>query len=455
VFAHQRKKIQLLFAVADAIVTVAAFEAAYSTRLHLSFDRIFFLTRSIHVLLLALCVITWVALGAFQRVYDYIDSATARRLLPGTFRQSLIGTVIVVLVQYLLRLDLSRSFLLLFFGYNLFLLITTRLLMPRFIGAFQRGFGSPYHLVLVGSDQKTTALANRLRQGSPFRLEIVARLTESESLTALPQLIAGRVVDEVIFDVESNHLATLEEVFLACDEEGVRTRVAIDFFPHVNSDITLDRVGGAPLLTFSAAPLDDLRLVFKRLFDIAFSAVALIILSPLLLLVATLIKLTSPGDVIFRQARCGLNGRRFTLFKFRSMVDNAHEMRAQLEHLNEREVAFKIAHDPRITPVGRWLRKFSIDEFPQFFNVLRGDMSIVGPRPPLPEEVDQYQRWQRRRLRMRPGLTCLWAVAGRDRIDFNAWMRMDISYIENWSLQLDWSIILKTIPQVLAGRGAH
>ena len=454
-FAHQRKKIQLLFAVADAIVTVAAFEAAYSTRLHLSFDRIFFLTRSIHVLLLALCVITWVALGAFQRVYDYIDSATARRLLPGTFRQSLIGTVIVVLVQYLLRLDLSRSFLLLFFGYNLFLLITTRLLMPRFIGAFQRGFGSPYHLVLVGSDQKTTALANRLRQGSPFRLEIVARLTESESLTALPQLIAGRVVDEVIFDVESNHLATLEEVFLACDEEGVRTRVAIDFFPHVNSDITLDRVGGAPLLTFSAAPLDDLRLVFKRLFDIAFSAVALIILSPLLLLVATLIKLTSPGDVIFRQARCGLNGRRFTLFKFRSMVDNAHEMRAQLEHLNEREVAFKIAHDPRITPVGRWLRKFSIDEFPQFFNVLRGDMSIVGPRPPLPEEVDQYQRWQRRRLRMRPGLTCLWAVAGRDRIDFNAWMRMDISYIENWSLQLDWSIILKTIPQVLAGRGAH
>jgi len=179
------------------------------------------------------------------------------------------------------------------------------------------------------------------------------------------------------------------------------------------------------------------------------------VLSPLLLLVAALIKVTSPGPVIFRQARCGLNGRRFTLYKFRSMIDNAHEMRSQLEHLNEREVAFKIACDPRITPVGRWLRKFSIDEFPQFFNVLRGDMSVVGPRPPLPEEVEHYERWQRRRLRMRPGLTCLWAVAGRDRIDFNAWMRMDISYIENWSLQLDWSIILKTIPQVLAGRGAH
>jgi exopolysaccharide biosynthesis polyprenyl glycosylphosphotransferase len=262
-------------------------------------------------------------------------------------------------------------------------------------------------------------------------------------------------VDEVIFAVDSSRLSSLEEVFLRCDEEGVRTRVAIDFFPHVNSDMTLDRVGGAPLLTFSAAPLDDLRLVLKRLFDLVVSASALILLTPLIAITAALIKLTSPGPVIFRQARCGLNGRRFTLYKFRSMVANAHELRTQLEHLSERKVAFKLSRDPRVTPIGRWLRKFSIDELPQLYNVLRGEMSIVGPRPPLPEEVDQYQRWQRRRLRMRPGLTCLWAVAGRDRIDFNAWMRMDISYIENWSLKLDWSIILRTIPHVLAGRGAH
>jgi lipopolysaccharide/colanic/teichoic acid biosynthesis glycosyltransferase len=143
------------------------------------------------------------------------------------------------------------------------------------------------------------------------------------------------------------------------------------------------------------------------------------------------------------------------MYKFRSMVDNADQMKPNLEHLSEREVAFKLSRDPRVTTIGRWLRKFSIDEFPQLYNVLRGDMSIVGPRPPLPEEVDRYERWQRRRLRMRPGLTCLWAVCGRDRIDFNTWMRLDIRYIENWSLKLDWSIILRSIPHVLAGRGAH
>jgi exopolysaccharide biosynthesis polyprenyl glycosylphosphotransferase len=457
VFAHQRKKIQLLFAVADALLVVLAFEAAYFTRTHLTLERVFFLQLHTHVLLLGFCAAAWVAVGTLQRIYQSLGSTDARGLLWGIVRQTAVVAVLVILFQYLLRIEfpLSRSFLSLFVVYNFVLLTVFRWNLPFFIGAFQRGFGSPYHLVIVGEPAKTLSLANRLREGSPFRLEIVARIGEEECRTELPKLLAERVVDEVIFEVDSSKLAALEEVFLQCEEEGVRTRVAIDFFPHVNSDITLDRVAGAPLLTFSAAPLDDLRLVLKRFFDLTVSAAALVILSPLFGAVAILIKLTSPGPVIFRQTRCGLNGRRFIVYKFRSMVENALELRQQLEHLSEREIAFKLARDPRITPLGRWLRKFSIDELPQLYNVLRGDMSIVGPRPPLPEEVDRYERWQRRRLRMRPGLTCIWAVEGRDLIDFNAWMRMDISYIENWSLQLDWSIILKTIPYVLGGRGAH
>ena len=150
-----------------------------------------------------------------------------------------------------------------------------------------------------------------------------------------------------------------------------------------------------------------------------------------------------------------MNGRRFRFYKFRSMCFDAEERKAEVMHLSHRSTATKIANDPRLTSVGPFLRKFSIDEWPQFFNVVKGDMSLVGPRPAIPSEVDQYQRWQRRRLRMRPGLTCLWALNGRDAVDFESWMKMDMQYIDNWSLGLDWKILIRTIPQVLIGKGAN
>ena len=456
-FAHHRRNIRLLFALADAVLTILAFELAYWTRTRLSLEYIFFLHPKTHVLVLCFCVLVWVFTGSLQRAYEYLDSARAGRILKNTFRQSVAGIIAVILFQYLLRLDppLSRSFLAVLFVYNMFFLALFRWASPSLVGVLHRGFGSPYHLVIVGESAKADTLAKHLIQGSPFRIQITAMLAEEDCAAELPKLLDKRVVDEVIFDVDSSKLRELEEVFLLCDEEGVRTRVAVDFFPHVNSEVTLDHVGDAPLLTFSAAPMDDLRLYLKRGFDFIAAAVALVVLAPMFLLIAVLIKLTSPGRVIYKQLRCGLNGRKFTFYKFRSMVEDAERMKAELEHLSERDIAFKLSNDPRVTGVGHWLRKFSLDELPQLYNVLRGDMSIVGPRPPLPEEVDRYERWQRRRLRMRPGLTCLWAVSGRDHIDFNSWMRLDISYIENWSLKLDWSIILRTIPHVLAGKGAH
>jgi exopolysaccharide biosynthesis polyprenyl glycosylphosphotransferase len=240
-----------------------------------------------------------------------------------------------------------------------------------------------------------------------------------------------------------------------CDEEGVRTRVAVDFFPHVNSTVSLDRLGETPLLTFSAAPYDELRLLLKRVTDLVVGAAGLVVLAPFMAAVVVLVRMTSPGPAIFRQVRCGLNGRLFVFYKFRSMVENAEELKKDLEHLNVRETVFKIPDDPRLTPVGRYLRKFSIDEWPQLWNVVRGDMSLVGPRPAVPGEVERYKRWQRRRLRMRPGLTCLWAISGRDNVDFETWMKMDMQYIDNWSLALDWKILLQTIPHVLTGRGAN
>ncbi len=174
-----------------------------------------------------------------------------------------------------------------------------------------------------------------------------------------------------------------------------------------------------------------------------------------MLLIALLIRMTSCGPIIFRQQRRGLNGRRFTFYKFRSMCDNAEELKTSLTDLNRKSTAFKIPDDPRLTRIGRLLRKFSIDEWPQLSNVLKGDMSLVGPRPAVSEEVDAYQTWQRRRLRMRPRLTCLWALAGHDNLDFDTWMKMDMQYIDTWSLELDWKIILRTIPRVLTGSGAN
>ena len=274
------------------------------------------------------------------------------------------------------------------------------------------------------------------------------------TLAELPKLLGQHVIDEILFAVESPELAALEEVFLHCDEEGVRTRVAVDFFPHVNSQIRLENLGDTRLLTFSAAPDDDLRLLVKRSIDFSAAVVGVAIGFPIFLAIALAVRMTSPGPAIFRQERCGLNGRKFRVYKFRSMRADAEDHKAEVVHLSTRRTAPKIPNDPRLTPLGRYLRRFSLDELPQLFNVIRGEMSLVGPRPAIPSEVAEYQRWQRRRLRMRPGLTCLWALNGRDACDFETWMRLDLQYIDNWSLGLDCKILLRTIPQVLTGKGA-
>ncbi len=196
-------------------------------------------------------------------------------------------------------------------------------------------------------------------------------------------------------------------------------------------------------------------LIIKRVVDIFVPLLLLGIAWPVVVGIAFLIKLTQGGAVLYSQTRCGLNGRRFTLYKFRTMIEGAEKKQAELRHLNEMDgPVFKLRRDPRVTPFGRFLRRFSLDELPQLWNVLRGDMSLVGPRPPIPEEVARYQRWHRRRLSMKPGLTCLWQISGRNQIDFERWMRLDLEYIDTWTPWLDMKILLKTVPAVITGRGA-
>jgi exopolysaccharide biosynthesis polyprenyl glycosylphosphotransferase len=454
VFAYQRKKVGLALALTDLALVSIAFFLAYWTRAHLSLERQFFLPFHRWVALLAVTILSWLAIAVSARLYEHLDSAQWTRIVRSTVRQCLLGTTCVVIFEYFVRWDLSRSFLFFLFLYALVLLGLFRLNAKRIIRVFLREFGAPYHIVMVGPLPAAAQLGAQLVEGSPFRIHLAGVFSAEECCTRLQTLVQQQVIDEVIFRVNSDSLSALEDTFLLCDEEGIRTRVATDFFPHVNSRMTLDRFGTAPLLTFSSAP-DDLRLVAKRAIDIVVAAVSLVLLFPFLLVIALLIKLTSPGPVIFKQLRCGLNGRHFQFYKFRSMVKNAEELKPTLAHLNEKTTAFKIPDDPRLTPIGKWLRKFSLDELPQLFNVLRGDMSIVGPRPAVPSEVQHYERWQRRRLRMRPGLTCLWAIRGRDHLDFDTWMKMDMEYIDNWSLLLDLKIALRSIPHVLTGKGAH
>ncbi|HEX6895703.1 MAG TPA: sugar transferase [Bryobacteraceae bacterium] len=466
-FSRHYRKVKAIFAITDVFLVSLAFLAAYQTRIRLPFDRVFFIDLPVAATLLVVSALCWVAIGYWFNVYEKLDSAHPRVVLRDTFQQCLLGAVTVVIAEFLLRLDLSRFFVALFAVYAWILLCLFRLNASRVIGAVRREFGAAHYVMVVGSGENARNLGVALEKSADYGIRLVGFLDDEPgkirladtypryALTDLPSLLRKQVIDEVIFAVDSSRLGAMEEVFLRCDEEGVRTRVVVDFFPHVNSQVYLDRLGATPLLTFSAAPHDEIRLLAKRVIDIALAAAALVLLFPFMILIALLIRVTSPGPAIFRQERCGLNGRRFIFYKFRSMCDNAEDLKSSVAHLSQKSTAFKIPDDPRLTRLGRFLRKFSIDEWPQLWNVLKGDMSLVGPRPAVPEEVDQYQTWQRRRLRMRPGLTCLWAVKGRDALDFETWMKMDMQYIDNWSLALDWKIMLRTIPRVLSGKGAY
>ena len=250
-------------------------------------------------------------------------------------------------------------------------------------------------------------------------------------------------------------LATIMEAVDTCAAAGVPITLLSDLFGDYLPAPQATRLGSLPALSFAPVHHSGIKLAIKRTIDIVGSAAALLLIGPVIAGAAALIKLTSPGPIFFRQVRCGLNGRHFVMYKLRTMQTDAEARKFELNELNEMDgPVFKITDDPRITRVGRTLRRCSIDELPQFFNVLIGDMSLVGPRPPVPVEVAEYQTFERRRLSMRPGITCLWQVSGRNAIGFDGWVRLDLEYIDTWSLTNDFSILLRTLPAVISGDGA-
>lgn len=365
----------------------------------------------------------------------------------------------------------SRGVFFLFLALAFLFIAGSRMLLKA-LGPWTRGSERQHsRLLIVGTRSDAAEVCRHLEQHPEYGYEVTGfvadRSSASEpavdtsrivsSVNDLRSLLEQQVTDEVIFAIPPSELPAYEKDIAACEEVGVTVHIKLDLVRTLFARTYSSDLDGIPLLTISATPRDPVSLAVKRFLDLVVSLMGLVLAAPLMGLCAAAIKVTSRGPVLFRQERVGLNGRRFTLYKFRTMYDGAEHARAELEAANEmRGPVFKMRQDPRVTPVGRWLRRFSVDELPQLWNVLKGDMSLVGPRPPLPEEVARYERWQRRRLSIKPGLTCLWQISGRNSIeDFEEWVRLDLAYIDNWSLGLDLRILARTVPALLLARGAH
>ena len=353
------------------------------------------------------------------------------------------------------------------------LLIASRVVVRSLLGTLRRKGRNARHLLIIGATPKAFDLADRIESRRELGYEIEGFLVDEGDSSGhlsriearwkvlglvadLRPLLKKGVIDEVLFclPLRENFPLACDVVGL-CNDLGVVVRLVPDLGNvQMLSRTQVEEFDGDQVVTLFRENL-LFQLFVKRLTDLIGSALLLILLSPLLLAAAAAVKFTSPGPVFFGQERIGMNKRRFRLLKFRSMVVDAEARRKQLEHLNEMDgPTFKIRNDPRVTRVGAILRKFSIDELPQLINVLKGEMSLVGPRPPLLREVNLYDWSDRRRLSIKPGITCLWQVSGRNELTFEEWMVLDRKYIDNWSVWLDVKILLKTIPVVLRGKGA-
>lgn len=474
-FSRRSRFISFSCVLNDLLATVVAFLFAYGLRVWVS-ERIWHLHplfsfgKYAPVLVAALVLFPFFgyALGAYRQ----IEFRRPRDIATDLVKIVTLGMLALVAGLFATRGEfVSRSFLVAFGTFEFLLLAISRWVFLASTFWLRSKPERIRNFVIVGTTPGSMEVASLLEEGERFGFRLLAFVdarTEPDHIEGLrnsypvlpkerlSELLHNRVVDEVVFAVGKEGLTSLEPLMQQCEEEGVHMRVHLDFLPKGFSHVFVEHLSHVPLLTFASSPQNDFALLFKRCVDVAVSALALAVLSPLLVVLAALIKLTSRGPVFYRQVRCGVGGRRFTLLKFRSMVANADEFFPDLKDLNEVDgPVFKMRNDPRCTAVGRWMRTLSLDELPQLWNVLRGDMSLVGPRPPLPEEVEQYEPWQRRRLRIRPGMTCLWALEGRSQLRFDRWVKLDLLYIDNWSVWLDFKILLKTIPAVLSGRGAH
>jgi exopolysaccharide biosynthesis polyprenyl glycosylphosphotransferase len=458
---------------ADGLTTALSFFVAY-----LLWDQFRRLTNISLPLSIAGGSIAFVAVFSFAWVfilsrlgaYSYGRLTSLWREWRNIALATVLGVFLFFAAHFFLRLGyIARSYVLIFGAVNfLFLSLEKTVLFYVVREARKRELGKRRILIAGGGEHARIFLESVGRH--PASGVTVAGLVSEEPGAVIPgfpevrnlgtydeieTILHGRIVDEVLICISWEAFGPIRKIIECCEREGVQVRIFSDFFGDLIRRIRLDRPYGMNIISLITLPDNEFRLAVKRLMDLAGSGLLLLLLSPLFLIVALLVKATSKGPVLYRWNVVGLNKKPFRSWKFRTMIANADLMKDELMDRNEmRGPAFKMKDDPRITKIGKFLRKYSLDEIPQLWSVFKGDMSLVGPRPSYPDELARFESWHRRKLSVKPGMTCLWQIRGRNRIaDFDTWVRLDLEYIESWSLWLDLKILIKTIPAVIRGTG--
>lgn len=467
----------------DAIVVSISFFFAYFLRrhFHLFYKLDLFpskqvigsaaLSLSAYLVALFIVVSLWCFILYLNGMYRSLRTRKLHEIVWIIIKSSFLVILIFSTIIFLFELEfVSRVFFAIFFVTSVLFILAEKI-TTFFVIHHVRKRGFNYRTILiVGKGKRAVSYIQKIKNHPEWGFRILGVIDDEPerkirevddsqvvgTIDDLSAILHKQAVDEVIFVVPRSRLSFMENAIYTCEIEGIKATIAVDLFDLKIARSRTTEIGGIPLVTFETTVAEEWQLFIKRSIDIFLSGLGIILLSPIILTMAILIKLSSPGPILFRQDRLGLNGRKFILYKFRTMYEGAQEKLADINVFNDmNNPSFKNKKIQFITPVGRILRKFSLDELPQLFNVFVGQMSLIGPRPAVPEEVVQYQPWQRRRLSMRPGITCLWQVSGRNKIDFNEWMKLDLEYLDNWSLRLDFKILIKTIPVVIFGIGAY
>lgn len=465
----EKKKIGNFFISAiDILVTLLSFVLAYFIR-DFYFDTVLRYS-SEYITVVLLIVPTWLFLLRSVNLLGIPRTRSYAQIFVQVLKVVTIGFAILIFFIFILRLNLiSRVVVVLFAAINLVFLYSAKIL-TFIVSKYYRAKGYNKRNILVLADETSIEFIDKIFNHPEWGYRIIMILSDSikirekygkraKIITAkagVKSLIEFDIVDEVVYCMNEINQKEIQSLIYACEEIGVAFRMQSHLWNITGTKSELTYFDEIPFFSFTNTPTDYIALQFKWATDYAFAFLTLIIFAPVILVIAILIKYTSTGPVFFKQMRVGLRGRKFYLYKFRTMVAHAEQLRSGLEEMNEVDgPVFKIKDDPRITNIGRFLRKTGLDELPQLYNILKGDMSLVGPRPPIPDEVERYERWQLRRLSMKPGLTCIWQIMpNRNNIPFNQWMKLDLQYIDSWSPRLDFILFIKTVKTVILANGS-